>query len=402
MEPLKARIGVRGCQLEGRPAGSLSADTPDGHRAAVQRFMLNTGMMSEPITIDGAYGEGGGQVLRMALALAAATGRPLRVERVRAGRKRPGLAAQHLTAVRAAAAVCRAEVRGGDLGATTIDFLPGGPPRGGDYAFDVAEAREGGSAGAATLVLQTVLPLLGLAAEGSAVTVRGGTHVPWSPPFDYACHVWLPALARFGIHGSLELRRWGWYPAGGGEIHARIHGRGKVSEGAGTGVDLTDRGALRRVWGRAVAADLPAHIAQRMADRAWGLLTETEVGINVPPERVRAASPGAGIFLVAEYQHLRAGFSALGRRGRPAEEVAEEAVHALLDHHRGGASVDEHLGDQLVLPAALAHVETTYTVAHATAHLTTAAWLVEQFGLARVLVERATEDSYQVTVRPEG
>jgi len=357
--------------------------------------------MTEPITIDGGYGEGGGQVLRMALALAAATGRPLRVERIRVGRKRPGLAAQHLTALRAAAAVCHAEVRGNALGSTAIDFLPGGPPRGGDYAFDVADAREGGSAGAATLVLQTVVPLLGLATEPSVVTVRGGTHVPWSPPYDYACHVWLPALARFDIRADLELRRSGWYPAGGGEIRARIAGRGDVPEGAGTGVDLTDRGALRRVWGRAVAANLPAHIPQRMADRAWGLLTEAGVGIDVRPERVRAVSPGAGIFLVAEYEHLRAGFSALGRIGKPAEEVAEEAIHALLDHHHSGATVDDHLGDQLILPAALARVEIAYTVARPTEHLTTAAWLVEQFGLARVALEQGTAGIDTVTIIPE-
>jgi RNA 3'-terminal phosphate cyclase (ATP) len=357
--------------------------------------------MTQPITIDGAYGEGGGQVLRMAVALAAATGRPLQVERIRAGRKRSGLAAQHLTAVRAAAAVCRAEVRGDTLGSTTIDFRPGGPLVSGDYTFDVAEAREGGSAGAATLVLQTVLPLLGLAAAPSTVTVRGGTHVPWSPPFDYACHVWLPALARFGIGAELELRRWGWYPAGGGEIRARIVRRDAAAPGPGSRVDLTDRGSLRRVWGRAVAADLPAHIPQRMADQAWGLLTETEVGINVPPERVRAASPGAGIFLLAEYEHVRAGFSSLGHRGRPAEEVTEEAVHALLDHHHGGAAVDDHLGDQLILPAALAQVETTYTVAHPTRHLTTPAWLVEQFALARATVEAGAESTYTVTIVPE-
>ncbi|HEX9593245.1 MAG TPA: RNA 3'-terminal phosphate cyclase [bacterium] len=363
--------------------------------------MLNNTVMTGPITIDGAYGEGGGQVLRMALALAAATGRPLGMERIRARRRRPGLAAQHLTAVRAAAAVCEAEVRGDALGSTTIDFLPGGPPRGGDYAFDVAAAREGGSAGAATLVLQTVVPLLGLAAGASTVTVRGGTHVPWSPPFDYARDVWLPVLARFGIHAELELLRWGWYSAGGGEIRARIRGRGDEGGSPDARVDLTERGTLRKVWGRAVAADLPAHIPQRMADRAWGLLTETGVGIDVRPERVRAASPGTGIFLVAEYEHVRAGFSALGRRGRPAEEVAEEAVHALLDHHRSGASVDDHLGDQLILPAALAQVETTYTVAHPTAHLTTAAWLVEQFGLAGITLAQGTEGNYTVTVIPE-
>lgn len=335
--------------------------------------------------IDGSYGEGGGQILRTALALAAITGRAIRIEKIRARRKNPGLAAQHLTAVRAIAAVCQAQVTGDELGSQTLTFVPGGLPQPGDYVFDVAEAREGGSAGATTLVLQTILLPLILASGDSTVVIRGGTHVAWSPPFDYACHVWLPVLARMGLEATLDLMRWGWYPVGQGQVRATIQGLGsdlKLSP-----LTLVERGELRRVSGRAVAANLPAHIPQRMADRARSLLAATGVKAHIEPLRVRAACAGAGIFLTAEYEHVRAGFNALGTKGKPSEVVAEEAVTALLAHRDSGAALDEHLADQLVLPLALAGGESSFTVEQVSRHLTTNAWVVEQFGLARVSVE---------------
>jgi RNA 3'-terminal phosphate cyclase (ATP) len=354
--------------------------------------------MPEKLVIDGSYGEGGGQILRTALALAAVTGRAIQIEKIRAGRKSPGLAAQHLTAVRAAAAVCNARVTGDELGSQTLTFAPGRPPQAGDYVFDVAEARAEGSAGATTLVLQTILLPLALAAHrspasrpgraagdsNSTVTIRGGTHVAWSPPFDYVRDVWLPALAQMGLSAAVELVNWGWYPLGQGEIRGTI-------QGLRTGLKpsplaLVERGALRRTWGRAVAANLPSHIPQRMADRARSLLAEAGVDARIEPVRVRAACAGAGIFLTAEYDGIRAGFNALGARGRPSEAVAEEAVAALLAHRDSGAALDQHLADQLVLPLALTGSESRFSVERVTRHLLTNAWVVERFGLARVSV----------------
>lgn len=364
--------------------------------------------MHDELVIDGSHGEGGGQILRTSLALSAITGRALRIENIRARRANPGLAAQHLTSVRAVAALCDARVRGDEPGSQTLVFVPQGPPRSGDYLFDVAEAREGGSAGAVTLVLQAVLLPLAVAPGDSVVIIRGGTHVAWSPPFDYARDVWLPTLAEAGVTATLELTKWGWYPAGGGEVRATIRGTGASASRRGgeagqirhglRPLTLPERGELRLVWGRAVAANLRAHIPQRMADRARAILREAGIDGEIKAERVRATSPGAGIFLTVEYENVRAGFSTLGALGKPSEEVAEEAVAALIYHRESGAAFDEHLADQMIVPLAVAAGDSVFSVERITRHFVTNAWVVEQFGIARIDVERHDDGTGTVTV----
>lgn len=208
-------------------------------------------MTAHDLVIDGSFGEGGGQILRTAVGLAAITGRPIRIEKIRAGRPKPGLGAQHLAAVRAVAAVCDAELSGDSLGSQTLRFHPRRRPRSTEYDFDVAGAREGGSGGAATLVLQAVLPPLLLADGNSTVTVCGGTHMAWSPPFDYLQDVWVATVARMGASIDIELRRSGWFPKGQGEICARVRPLGSDRLRS---LQLTDRGELRMVTGRAIAA----------------------------------------------------------------------------------------------------------------------------------------------------
>ena len=327
------------------------------------------------IPIDGAYGEGGGQVLRSALTLSAITGEAVRVEGVRAGRSNPGLAPQHLTAIRALAQTCGASVHGAALHSTRVEFVPGGPPAAGEYRFDVAEAASGGSAGAATLILQAMLLPLALAAGPSRVTASGGTHVPWSPSFHYFDRVYLPVLARLGLRVTARLDAWGFYPVGGGRLTCVVDGRGRPP----AGLELLDRGPLTRVSGLGVAANLPAHIAQRIADRARKVLSEARLPADVRPERVRALGPGAGAFLVAEYENCSAGFGALGRKGKPSEQVAEEAALDLLAHHRSGQPVDMHLADQLLLPLALAEAPSSFAACRVTPHLLTNAYVIEQF-----------------------
>jgi RNA 3'-terminal phosphate cyclase (ATP) len=327
------------------------------------------------LIIDGAYGEGGGQIVRTALTLAAILIKPVRIENIRAGRKNPGLAAQHLTAVRAAAMICDADVLGDELGSTMLTFVPQSRPTPGLYEFDVAEAREGGSAGAATLVLQTILLPLALADDASEVVIKGGTHVAWSPSFHYLNDVYLPALACWGVSVNIQLSVWGWYPAGGGEIKATIPGRASLVGNC----DWQRRGELQRVKGIAVASSLPAHIAQRIRNRAVNLFDRVEIPTAIEPQRVRSESPGAGIFLTAEYDNIRAGFAALGKKGKPSEQVAQEAVDAVLAHHRSGAVVDAHLADQLILPVALSEWSGTLSVEQVSNHTLTNLWVVEQF-----------------------
>jgi len=353
------------------------------------------------VIIDGAHGEGGGQILRTALSLSAITGRPLRIERIRAARRDPGLAAQHLTALRAAAAICSAQLSGDTLGSTCVEFAPEGPVVAGNYVFDVSLARAGGSAGAVMLVLQTVLLPLAFAGGDSGVELLGGTHMAWSPPFDYVRDVWLPVLAQLGIEAFVELINWGWYPVGKGEVRARIRGLGG-HRATLKPLELEDRGPLLRVFGRAVAANLPAHIPQRMADRGRTLLAELGADLHIEPLRVRAACPGAGLFLTAEYANLNCGFSAIGAVGKPSEQVAEEAAGTLLKHHASGAALDRHLGDQILLPLCFSSGPSRFSVEEITAHLETNAWVIERFGVARVMSERGPSGMGHVTVTPTG
>lgn len=359
--------------------------------------------MAERLVIDGRYGEGGGQILRSVLTLSTILSLPVRIENVRANRPNPGLAAQHLTAVRAAAAVCGAQVAGDALGSRTLEFTPQAAPQPGVYNFDVAAARKGGSAGAAPLVVQTLLPPLALARSASTLLVRGGTHVEKSPSFDYLDAVWRPALAQMGLETRLTLLRSGWFPVGEGALRAWIDGRGADAAGLPLRPFRAERrGALREVWGRALAANLPARIPQRMADRARALLEAEGIRAEFAVESLRAACPGAGLILIAHYEGTRAGFTALGKPGKPSEAVAEEAVAQLLEHRDSGATLERHLADQILVPAALAGGRSTFSVETVTPHLTTNAWVIERFGLARVEITAQRDGTARVGVAGAG
>ncbi|WP_256297862.1 RNA 3'-terminal phosphate cyclase [Haloarchaeobius salinus] len=314
-------------------------------------------------TIDG--GDGGGQVLRSALSLAAVRGEPVRVENVRGDRPNPGLKHQHLAGLSAIATVCDATVEGDDLGSETVVFDPG-EPEPGCYAVDV------GTAGAVTLVFETLLPLSATLDGPLSVTATGGTDVAWSPALDYYERVRLPLARRAGLHAALETDRRGFYPEGGGE--ATLH----VAPGDPRPLSLTGRGELRCVRVRSVAsADLAdADVAARQATAA----TDALRGAVAAPVRERtvttvdARSTGSAVLVVLDYEDTVAGFDALGEPGRPAEDVAEAAVDDAVAFHRGRGTVDAHAGDQLVLPLALGggrgrlprvtdHVETNVAVA---------------------------------------
>lgn len=351
------------------------------------------------LTLDGSHGEGGGQILRTALSLSTVTTRAFRLVNARAGRRNPGLLPQHLSAVRAAAAISGASVSGDRLGSTEIHFAPAYAPKSGSYAFDVAETAGRGSAGSVTLILQTIVVPLAMAEANSTIIIRGGTHVEWSPPFDDFANVYLPALRTMGFRVEAELRRWGWYPLGGGEVGCTIAGRPPPRAWLQP-VNLLERGRLNRIGGRAVAASLPAHVPQRMADHARVALGDLNVPVDIEPQSVSAACAGAGIFLLAEYESLAAGFSAHGRRGKPAEVVADEAVAMLRQHHLSMAAVDLHLADQLLLPLSLAAGPSEFTVARPTGHLMTNAWTIGEFGVAEISIKGGAPSRVRIEPRP--
>ncbi len=332
--------------------------------------------------IDGSKGEGGGQILRSTLTLAAMTGEAVKIEKIRAGREKPGLRPQHLTAVRAAAALCAAQLEGAEVNSRALTFIPQSPVCAGDYFFDVMDAAAGGSAGAVTLILQTVLLPLALAQGASRVTLRGGTDVPWSPPAFYVEQVYLPMLAQMGIEAQLKINRHGFYPMGGGELVLELSGGAVLKP-----QDWTERGELLGIEGIAYVGNLPSHIPQRMVDRAGALLKAEELTATIEPRHITAQGQGAAIFLRARYEHVVAGFSSLGKKGVSSEDVAEAVVTELLDFHYGKGVFDSHLGDQMVLPMALAGGTAQAAVAEVTGHLQTNVWTVSQFPVAPLRVE---------------
>jgi RNA 3'-terminal phosphate cyclase (ATP) len=345
------------------------------------------------IQIDGSYGEGGGQVIRTALALSAMTTQSVQINQIRARRPTPGLAAQHLSGVLALAQIVDADVTGATSGSQTLTFHPQHRPQTGSHRFDVTELAKRGSAGAITLLFQTIWLPLALSQGNSDLHLRGGTHVAWSPPYHYLEQVYLATMARLGLTVKTELDTWGFYPVGGGAFSAIIPG-GQQS----TPLNLTDRGDLLRIGGLAVAAELPAHIAQRMTNRALNVIKAAGLPVEITPQRVKSAGPGAGIFLLAEYEHGVAGFSAIGAQGKPSDQVADEACRDLLRHHQQGAPVDPHLADQLLLPLALTPGESSFQTSEITQHLLTNAHVIRQFLPVQITIDGAEGDPGLVRV----
>lgn len=327
----------------------------------------------EWIELDGSRGEGGGQILRTALSLSMITGIPFAIERIRAGRKKPGLLRQHLTAVQAAAAVCGAQVEGAAPGSQRLRFQPG-PIRGGDYAFAI------GSAGSSTLVLQTVLPALWFADGPSTLRVSGGTHNPAAPPADFLIRCWQPLLRRMGVTLDIQLLRHGFYPAGGGEVLAST-----VPVTAWQPLQLEARGELRRTCAIGVVSGVPVDVAKREMQRAASQLGVLDEELRVLPSN---EGPGNVLMVVQEYANITEVFCAFGERGVPSETVADRAAREARLFRDSGATVGEYLADQLLLPMALAGLG-SFTTPALSLHLGTNCLVIEKFLSVRHVFEES-------------
>jgi len=342
--------------------------------------------VSEIISVDGSYGEGGGQIIRTSLSLSAITGKPVTIKNVRARRSKPGLQPQHLIAVQAAAAICDAALDGAAIGSTQFTFTPFVKVKPGDYRFDI------GTAGATPLVLQTVLIPLALCGGESTVTVTGGTHVPHAPTAQYLEHVYAATLAEHGLDAIFDCPEAGFFPRGGGKITAQI------APSTFTNVDITTRGRLQSLDAYIVTSQLPTHVGERGAAAAAkelrGYRKTTVHTLDVP-----SRGQGASVIVVAECDNARAGFSAIGERGKPMERVAEEACQAFAKWYRSEAPCDEHLADQLVLPMALTPGESRWAVSEVTEHLRTVIWLTKHFLPIEATLEEKADGSGVVMLR---
>jgi RNA 3'-terminal phosphate cyclase (ATP) len=339
------------------------------------------------VQIDGSFGEGGGQIIRTALSLAAITGRAVEISNVRGRRTKPGLQPQHLTAVRAAGSLCAATVSGDSVGSTHLVFEPQTSVQPGDYRFDI------GTAGATSLVVQTVLmplALVGGASGGasgtvSRVIVTGGTHVPHSPSVEYLEAVYVPVLRRAGLDVTLTYGAAGFYPRGGGHVEVEIAAPAtsvpatSVPAVPPAPLDLGERGRLESLRAFVVTANLPAHVAERgaatveQAMKAIGRKVVTEHRDKTSP------GPGAAVVVAAQCQNGIAAFSSVGELRKPMEKVAQAPCQEFLRWWKSGASCDEHLADQLVLPLCFASGESQWTTPVVTEHLRTVLQVAQQF-----------------------
>ncbi|HZZ84492.1 MAG TPA: RNA 3'-terminal phosphate cyclase [Anaeromyxobacteraceae bacterium] len=337
-------------------------------------------MTEAPIVLDGSAGEGGGQILRTALALSAITGKPFEIHHLRANRLKPGLRPQHREAALAMALVTGGEVEGAEVGSSRLSFRPGERVHPGDHTFDV------GTAGSTPLLFQTLCWPLALAGGASNLTLRGGTHQDYSPTFHYLALVWAPAVARLGFQFRLGLRVAGFYPEGGGEFSAVVEPAHPMPP-----LDLRQRGTLREVEVVSMVAGLDFQIAERQAARAVKRLRDQGVSAEASCVPVPARlSTGAHLMVVGHFERSRSGHGAIADGNAPPERTADEVVSDFHEFLSGAGAVDVHLGDQLLVPAALVAAGflhpppgvvpvTQYTVARVTRHLLTNVEVVRRF-----------------------
>jgi len=321
--------------------------------------------------IDGAIGEGGGQVLRTALSVACVKGQPVRIYNIRAGRESGGLKAQHLSVCRLLAEITGAKMEGAELGSREIVFKPG-EISGGDYSFDI------GTAGSITLLFQSALPVLAFAKSKSTLAIRGGTHVKAAPTYDYFEKVFLPAAREFGLKAESRMVRPGFYPKGGGEAvlavePSRLCGKAFSPQPRNSSLKMAANYSI-------ISSLLPTHVGQREES----VIRQMLAGYTLYGERknLEAACAGNAVCVWSGF----VGASSLGEQGKKAEKVAEEACRDFLAASASGASVDSHLADQLLLCAALAEGRSAFFAPSFTSHLRTNAEILRRMTARNIIL----------------
>lgn len=318
------------------------------------------------IEIDGSFGEGGGQILRSSLALSIITGKEIRIYNIRANREKPGLLNQHLTAANAAGTISTAEMRGAKLGSRELAFTPG-PLVAGDYNFDI------GTAGSTTLVFQTVLPPLMLSGGDSNIRLKGGTHNPMAPPFEFLQTTFLPLLKLMGVGIEAKLEKYGFYPKGGGVLRFKI---AAAKEGKLRPLHLDVRGPVTEIDARSLVVNLPESIAERelatIEERLGKLSTRKVITSD------NSIGQGNVAFIHARSHVVTETFTRIGQRGVRAEKVAGDAASEAQQYLQSNASVGEHLADQLLIPMALCG-EGSFLTTEPSLHTKTNITIIEKF-----------------------
>ncbi len=322
----------------------------------------------EPLEIDGSYGEGGGQILRTAVAFSIILGIPIRVSKIREGRENPGLRQQHVSVLRILREVCDGRLEGADLGSSTITFSPG-------VVEAMSMKTDLRTAASITLVLQAVVPAASLSGSSLEIRLEGGTDVPWSPTLDYFATVVVPALRLMGVGCRLEASRRGYYPKGGGRVDARVESCPKVKA-----VDLVEREANPAAKIVSRCGRLPVHVAERQAQAAKSYLEGHRIevgGASVSQET--SESPGSSILVSAVGGNCFLGSDSIGARGKAAETVGTEAAREFAAAYQTGASVDAHLSDTIAPFLCLSESDSRILLPHVSEHLKTSLYVAKLF-----------------------
>ncbi len=327
------------------------------------------------INLDGNYMEGGGQIVRLALALSCLTNKPFKIKDIRKGRKKPGLKHQHLKAVEFLSEATEAFVEGATLGSETLTFYPRKEFSIGIIEIDIK------TAGSITLLLQSILPACIFSKRKKIkLKIKGGTDVAWSLPYDYFVNVLIPQLKRWAEIECKLIKR-GYYPKGGGEIELVVKPKEKKP------LILLEQGDLVQIKGVVNASKSlqEKEVVERIAQTSELMLKKFEVPINISREYCETDSDGCGIVLWGVFSKdgdttidpVKIGADVIGEKRKTSEQVSKECVEMLKKEINSLAPVDKHLADNLIIY--LGFVGGSINASSITDHLKSAIYVVEQF-----------------------
>lgn len=344
--------------------------------------------MGELIEIDGALGEGGGQIIRTALSLSVLTGKSFAMKNIRANRPNPGLQEQHLTCIRACREICAARVEGDAIKSAAFSFSPSQSSPG-SYHFSIK------TAGAISLVLQCIYYPLAFLQAPSQVTLAGGTHVYWSPSFEFLAWNWLPLIRKPGYRGEISLEKAGYFPRGGGTVKAKVLPARKLDR-----IRMLFRGALKGIQVFIGSSGLPDSVRERMRKIVRSRLKEHLAITRISDESVPSAGINAYLCITAYFEHSQACFTDVGRKGRPAEDVARQALDDFDEYQSRRGALDLHMADQILLPLALiGEGASVYTTTHVTGHLLTNADILRRFLPVDIEIQGTEGEEGRVSVK---
>lgn len=319
------------------------------------------------LQIDGSYGEGGGQILRYALALSAFTKKPVEINNIRANRPVPGIRPQHHTAISCIKSICKGAIEGLSIGSSKLTFLPG-EVQPGEYSFDI------GTAGSMTLVFQACILSSINTTKPITIKLTGGTDVKWAPTWDYFTHVFLPLIQKMGVSTDAQLIKRGYYPKGGGEAVLTIYPVKKLQR-----LQLEEKQDFRKIEGIVHIANLPDHISKRMKHAALEIAVKNGIRSYIEVDKTTSFSPGTGITLWSKSDRTVVGSTFLGERGFTSEKIGENAAEQLIKEINVGATIDTFAIDQILPYMVLAEGESVCMVSELSNHTQTNMWLLKQF-----------------------